>query len=218
MWKIIDNVKSKTNINQWRNTNDVINWLNNIDKKNSHTLICFDICDFYPSISNELLQNAIKFASKYSNFTDEQVHIIKHTKKTNLYKDGEPWYKKTSNFDVTMGSFNGAKICELVGLFLFSHLQHLNIHVGLYQDDRLAITNRTPRNADNIKKEICKIFKENGLSITAGANKKVVDFLDVTLNKNTGLYQPCKKPNSTINYIHLDSNHPPPIIKNLSKG
>ena len=96
--KIVHDVKSKTNLNQWKNTNDVINWFNNIDNKNSHTLICFDICDFYPSISNELLQNAIKFASKYSVITDDQVHIIKHTKKTTLYKDGEPWCKKNFKF------------------------------------------------------------------------------------------------------------------------
>ena len=117
-----------------------------------------------------------------------------------------------------MGSFDGAEICELVGLFLLSQLQHLNINVGLYRDDGLAATNQTPRNADKIKKEICKIFKENGLSITADANKKVVDFLDVTLNLSTGLYQPYQKPNNKINYIHRDCNHPPPIIKNLSKG
>ena len=94
----------------------------------------------------------------------------------------------------------------------------LNINVGLYRDDGLTITNQTPQNADKIKKEICKIFKENGLSITADANKKVVDFLDVTVNLSTGLYQPYQKPNSKINFIHRDSNHPPPIIKNLSKG
>ena len=106
----------------------------------------------------------------------------------------------------------------MVGLFLLSQLQHLNINVGLYRDDGLAVTNQTPRNADKIKKEICKIFKESGLSITADANKKVVDFLDVTLSLSTGLYQPYQKPNSKINYIHRDSNHPPPIIKNLSNG
>ena len=46
----------------------------------------------------------------------------------------------------------------------------------------------------------------------------MLDFLDVTLNLRTWLYQPYQKPNSKINYIHRDSNHPPPIIKNLSKG
>ena len=47
---------------------------------------------------------------------------------------------------------------------------------------------------------------------------QVVDFLDVTLNLSTGLYQPYQKSNNKINYIHRDSNHPTPIIKNLSKG
>ena len=49
--------------------------------------------------------------------------------------------KKSSNFNVTMGSFDGAKICKLVlGLFLHSQLQHLDITIGLYRDDGLATT------------------------------------------------------------------------------
>ena len=38
-----------------------------------------------------------------------------------------------------MGSFDGAETCELVGSFLLSQFQHLNINVGLYRDDGLAI-------------------------------------------------------------------------------
>ena len=37
----------------------------------------------------------------------------------------------TSAFDVTMGSYDGAEICELVGLYLLSQLQNLNINVEL---------------------------------------------------------------------------------------
>ena len=117
-----------------------------------------------------------------------------------------------------MGSFKGAEICELVGLFLLMQLQHLNINVGLYQDDGLATTNQTRRSASNIKKEICEIFKENGLSKTADANKNVVNFLGVTLSLNTELYQPYKKKTQHNQLYQLYSNHPPPIIKNLSKG
>ena len=40
--------------------------------------------------------------------------------------------------------------------------------------------------------------------------------MDVILNLCTGLYQPYQKPNSKMNYIHRDSNHPLPIIKNNS--
>ena len=50
------------------------------------------------------------------------------------------------------------------------------------------------------------------------ANKKVTDFLDITLDLHTGSYKPYKKPNDTISYIHCQSNHPPSIIKKLPKG
>ena len=56
--------------------------------------------------------------------------------------------------------------------------------MGLYRDDGLAITNATPRNTENIKKEICRIFNSNGLRITIEANKQIINFLDVTFNLN----------------------------------
>ena len=203
---------------QWRNTSDVVNWFNNIKDKTSQTMICFNICDFYPSISSSLLQKSLTFASQYTNITEEEIHIITHTKKTTFYKDGNPWTKKSSDFDVTMGSFDGAEVCELVGLYLLSQLQHLAMNVGLYRDDGLAITNKRLRAVENMKKEMCQIFKDNGLNITIDANKKVVDFLDITLDLRTGSYKPYKKPNDCINYIHKESNHPPAIINNLPKG
>ena len=65
---------------------------------------------------------------------------------------------------------------------------------------------------------MCKIFKRNSLQITIEANKKVVDFLDITLDLRTDIYKPYKKPNSNLTYIHKQSNHPPSIIKNLPKS
>ena len=59
---------------------------------------------------------------------------------------------------------------------------------------------------------MCRIFKDNGLNITIDANKKVADFLDITLDLRTGNYKPY------INYIHKESKHPPAIIKKSSKG
>ena len=105
--------------------------------------------------------------------------------------------KKTSDFDDTMGSFDGAEVCELVGLYLLSQLQHLAMNVRLYRDDALAITNKRPREVENMKKEMCRIFKDNGLNITIDANKKVVDFLDITLDLRTGNYKPYKKSNAS---------------------
>ena len=117
-----------------------------------------------------------------------------------------------------MGSFDGAETCELVGSFLLSQLQHLNINVGLYRDDGLAITSATPRDTENIKKEICRIFNSNGLRITIEANKRTINFLDITFNLDQGTYRPFTKPNTALLYVHRESNHPPVTTKNIPAG
>ena len=46
---------------------------------------------------------------------------IFHARKSVLHKEGKPWIKKQSNnFDATMGSYDGAEVCELIGIFLLS--------------------------------------------------------------------------------------------------
>ena len=100
-----------------------------------------------------------------------------------------------------------------------SQLQHLNINVGLYRDNGLAITNASPRDTENIKKEICRIFNSNGLRITIEANKQIINFLDVTFNlSNQSSYQPYTKPNTELLYVHRESNHPPITTKNIPAG
>ena len=117
-----------------------------------------------------------------------------------------------------MGSVDGAETCKLVGSFLLSQLQHLDINVGLYRDDGLAITNASPRDTENIKKEICRIFNSNGLRITIEANKQIINFLDVTFNLNQNTYRPFTKPNAELLYVHRESNHPPITTKNIPAG
>ena len=117
-----------------------------------------------------------------------------------------------------MGSYDGAETCELVGLYMLSQLEQLGINIGLYRDDGLAICDKTPFETENIKKEICKIFKENNLNITIDANKKIIDFLDITMNLKTGEHKPYMKPNNTPLYVHKQSNHPSNIIKNIPES
>ena len=47
---------------------------------------------------------------------------------------------KDQDFDIGMGSFNGAECCDLVGLYLLSLLKYLKINLGLYMDDGLGIS------------------------------------------------------------------------------
>ena len=43
----------------------------------------------------------------------------------------------------------------------------------------------------------------------------IVNFLDITFDSCTERYQPYTKPNDTLTYISVNSNHPPNIIKEL---
>ena len=45
-----------------------------------------------------------------------------HARKSLLFDKNEPWTKKDNAnlFDVTMGSFDGVEVCELVGLLALS--------------------------------------------------------------------------------------------------
>ena len=66
---------------------------------------------------------------------------------------------------------------------------------------------------------MCKIVTHNSLQINIEAKKKkVVDFLDITLDLRTAIYKPYNKLNSNLTYFPKQSNHPPSIIKNLRKS
>ena len=47
---------------------------------------------------------------------------------------------------------------------------------------------------------------------------KITNYLDVTLNLKDGSYRPYRKPNEETNYIHISSDHPPSIIKEIPRS
>ena len=155
------------------------------------------------------------------NISDTDRQIIINAKHSLLFSNGKPWRKSNSNslFDVTMGSYDGAETCELVGCYLLSQLNEIpGVDIGLYRDDGLAVLQQPPRATERIKTEICKIVRKCDLKITIEANKKVVNLLDVTLDLNTEKFKPYSKPSNTPLYVHSKSNHPPNIIKNIPES
>ena len=72
-------------VNQWRNSESVIKWFYSIENKSQCKFIQLDIAEFYPSISEEILDNAILFAQQYINITEKDLRIIKHCRKSLLY-------------------------------------------------------------------------------------------------------------------------------------
>ena len=65
------------------------------------------------------------------------------SRKILLFSDGEPWVKKDDedDFDVPMGCYDGAEVCELVGIYLLNQLQVViaKENMRLFRDDGLGI-------------------------------------------------------------------------------
>ena len=76
---------------------------------------------------------------------DKAIYAIKLARRSLLSNKDGNWIKKGENpsFDVTTGSFDGAEVCELVGLYLLQKLSPLlGITIfSLYRDDGIATVN-----------------------------------------------------------------------------
>eukprot|EP00117_Sycon_ciliatum_P005477 scpid89633/ scgid9413/ len=206
--RLVSAVRVGTGVKLWKNTAAVIEWFRGIDRKHECTFRCFDVVEFYPSISEQLLEEALDLASRHTTVTDQERRVIRHARESLLFHDGKEWAKNRGDglFDVTMGSYDGAEVCELVGVLVLDKLAEIidRSGIGLYRDDGLAVL----RNA----------FASFGLRVPIEANLKVVNYLDVTLNLQNGNYQPYRKPNDNPLYLNIQSNHPPNILRNLPKA
>ena len=121
--KILDQINtelvSKLSINEWKNMISVIKWFKNINNKRLCKFLQFDITDFYQSIKETLLNEAIQLAKEHVPITKKDIETIFHARKSILYNNREAWVKKESgSFDVTMGEYNGVEVCELVGIYM----------------------------------------------------------------------------------------------------
>ena len=217
--RILDELRDKTGLVQWKNSYSVIDWFKNIPEKSKCKFLVLDVVEYYPSITEKLLKDALDWASNIVEITEQEKKIIISAKKSLLYKDNVPYKKKDSGvFDVTMGSYDGAEDSDIVGLFLLSQVKNLGVSLGAFRDDWLGYSRLTARQTDIVKKKIQKIFDNHGLKIDIQVNKDVVDFLDVTLDIRNCFYQPFTKPNSVPVYVHRQSNHPPSVLQNIPRS
>ena len=109
-----------------------------------------------------------------------------------------------------MGSFDGAEICEIVGLYILDQLINSNIGLtmettGLYRDDGLVATALTNQQAENIIKAMRNLFDRNCLKIKVSELTKSVDYLDVRMHMETGEYEPYRKEETLPKYINKES-------------
>ena len=74
-----------------------------------------------------------------------------------------------------MGAYDGAEVCEIVGLFLLNNLANKfdKNSVSLYRDDGLALfKNINSHRKGKIRKEFHQLFKEKGFSLEIECNLK----------------------------------------------
>ena len=122
----------------------------------------------------------IELAKEYTTISDDNIRIIKHCRKSLLFEKDTAWVKKgtAGNFDVTMGSYDGAELCKLVGIYILSSLgQGIDKKdTGLYRDDGLIILrNCDGPTTDRIRKDIIK-------------QKKPIDHTKKTTNCSTSTH------------------------------
>ena len=212
----------------WK-TGATLDWFKGITQKSRKRFLQMDIVEFYPSITEELLNKALDWASTVADepVSQESRDIIRHARKALLFSKPTsgstsiPWVKKDGLFDVTMGAPDGAEVCELVGLFLLKEVRDKfpDLDYGLYRDDGLANHRRIGgKKLDEIRKGLQQLFRSHGLRITIEPpNLTIVNFLDVKLSLETGTFCPYRKPNDEPKYVNAKSNHPPRRASTLSQ-
>ena len=125
----------------------------------------------------------ISFISNHTAISAEDIRIIKHSRNSLLFDLEESKKKKetSSSFNVTMGRYNGAELCELIGNFTQSVLQVImnKEAMGLYRDDGfIFLQNENNQKTENFRKKVIQVFKENGFSIDIMTNVVEINFLE----------------------------------------
>ena len=220
--KLLQNInaqlRDRLELNQWRSTYEVIDWFNSLDNKTRRSFIQLDICEYYPSISEDLFSRALSFAGDYVIIEDQHREILMNARKSLLFSNGIAWKKKTGLFDTTMGAYDGCEVCELVGILILHKMKNAfpDINFGLYRDDGLGVHKRIPATQLNIKvREIQKLFQGLGLQITVQTKLTNVDFLDVNFDLHKETHRPFRKANDKTVYVNTKSNHPKSVLSQI---
>ena len=139
--RINTSIRNLIKVNQWKDTREVIEWFKNITNKQKHKFIVFDIKDFYPTITKDLLTKCLKFAEEKVQIFNDDKEFIYHARKSLLFNEEGTWMKKDGLFDVTMRAYDGAEVRELVGTFLLDKIceKYEKNSIGLYRDDGLSV-------------------------------------------------------------------------------
>ena len=101
-----------------------------------------DIKNFYPFVTQDLLNKALNFASESIYISKCDIDIVHLARKSLLFNSSHNWIKKQGDlFDVSMRSHDRAKVYEVLGTYMLNLLSKKNNKkdFGLYRKDGSAI-------------------------------------------------------------------------------
>ena len=86
-------VRDTSQLNQWKNTNEVITWFNK-ERTDKCKFLQFDVVSFYPSISKQLFNRALDYARTITQITDDELKIVEHSRNSFIFgPSGSSWSK-----------------------------------------------------------------------------------------------------------------------------
>ena len=94
--KVNTALKTKLKLGQLKNTQEALDWFKNLENKNRLQFIQMDIVDFYPSVSIQLFNDAIEFASSHVDISDLDKEILLNARQSLLFHEETTWSKKTA--------------------------------------------------------------------------------------------------------------------------
>ena len=112
-----------------------------------------------------MLNKTLDFASEYIYILKCDINVIHHARKSLLFDGSHTWIKKEGGlFDVSMGTYDGAEVCELVGIYMLHLLsrRYNKNDFELYRDEGLAVLKKkNGPQSEQVKKNIQKVFKKH---------------------------------------------------------
>ena len=78
--KIIENINTRikelTKLSQWKNSTEVKTWFQKLKQKHTLYFLMFDVDNYYPSITEELLTAALEWAETMVEISEDEKKII----------------------------------------------------------------------------------------------------------------------------------------------
>ena len=104
-----------------------------------HTFLTFEIINFYPSISENLLDEAITWTKELTPIPDQRITIIKHARKSVLFNGDETWIKKFHQQHIRR---NYRKLRRLWGLLVDRLIHFARTREKIWKTKRSVIRRR----------------------------------------------------------------------------